>query len=59
MAGLEDMSGFQRDPEALEVGGVLFAVVEFLAGLSFRGGLGELQLEDVAVVDQSLSSFND
>jgi hypothetical protein len=51
LANLEDMSVFEWDPEALEVGGVLLAIVEFLAGPSLWGGLGELQLEDVAAVD--------
>ncbi|GGQ32243.1 hypothetical protein GCM10010140_72930 [Streptosporangium pseudovulgare] len=45
------MGGFERDLEAFEVGGLPFAIVEFPAGPSLRGGLGELQVEDVAVLD--------
>src|SRR5687768_15984274 len=51
LAGLKHVSGFQGDPEALEAGGLLFAVVELLTRPSLRGGLGELQLEDVAALD--------
>jgi len=43
--------GFQRDPEALEARGLLLAVVILLAAPPLRRGPGQLQMEDMTVLD--------
>ena len=51
LTGLEDVGRLQRDPEALELSRLLLAVMVLLAHPPLRGGLGQLQLEDVPVLD--------
>ena len=51
LSRLEDVSRLQRNPEALEVRGLLLAVMELLAGPSLWGRLGQLHGEDVPSLD--------
>src|SRR5699024_10873708 len=51
LTGLHDVTRFQRNPKTLEACGFLLTVVILLAPPPFRGGVGQVQVEDVSALE--------